>query len=45
MDKFDDYKQSLPVKGALGYIGSLFAFNTSQTSTNKMYGTDGNSYD
>jgi acyl-homoserine lactone acylase PvdQ len=25
-------------------MGSLFAFNTSQTNTNKMYGIGGNSY-
>jgi penicillin amidase len=44
LEKFDDSKPSLPVKGAPGYMGSLFAFNTSQTNTNKMYGIGGNSY-
>jgi penicillin amidase len=44
VEDFDDSKQSLPVKGAPSVMGSLFAFATSQTNTNKRYGTGGNSY-
>jgi len=44
LEKFDDSKPSLPVKGAPGHMGSLFAFNTSQTNTKRIYGIGGNSY-
>jgi acyl-homoserine-lactone acylase len=53
IEEFDDSKPSLAVKGAPGFMGSLFSFITpsilpqfalSPNSTNKNYGIGGNTY-
>ncbi len=44
LEKFDDSKVSLPVKGAPSPMGSLFAFQMAQSTAKKRYGTSGNSY-